>query len=180
MHVPNVQPPLPSDWAVQPTHPVHVVPYQLAQVWDRGMRQRVEEERAAALRRKRAVGARAVGGEGVGRVPKDLHEKAKRKPALKDFVRVLEEPVRQYLENVRRGDESSDEVDSEDEEIVFVGRGGVTRDDRDGWKKARREVKSKEVDSGMVFDELGDDEGGKFKYDVFAVLRYCVVTDLCV
>ncbi|POR35576.1 Uncharacterized protein TPAR_04197, partial [Tolypocladium paradoxum] len=28
--VPNVQPPLPTDWEVHPTHPIHRVPYQLA------------------------------------------------------------------------------------------------------------------------------------------------------
>ncbi|KAG6029392.1 hypothetical protein E4U41_000353, partial [Claviceps citrina] len=43
--VPNVQPPLPSDWEVRPTHKVHHrVPYSLAQFWDRGLRQRAEEK----------------------------------------------------------------------------------------------------------------------------------------
>ncbi|KAG5916686.1 hypothetical protein E4U42_007550, partial [Claviceps africana] len=42
--VPNVQPPLPSDWEVRPTHPARRVPYSVAQFWDRGVRQRLEEK----------------------------------------------------------------------------------------------------------------------------------------
>jgi len=163
MHVPNVQPPLPVDWEVHPTHPVHVVPYALAQYWDRGLRQRVEEERAAAAahRRKRA-GLAAAAGPGPGHVPRELRNTAKRTPAVKGWVRVLEEPVRRFLaedaEERRREDEDEDDVS--DEEIVFVGRRGAARE---AWKKARREVRGGELDRGVVFDELGDDENGAFK-----------------
>ncbi|CAK7222645.1 hypothetical protein SCUCBS95973_004914 [Sporothrix curviconia] len=48
MHVPNAQPPLPSDWEARPTHKVHYnLPYHLAKFWDLGMREMVNERRAA-------------------------------------------------------------------------------------------------------------------------------------
>ncbi|KAK3324012.1 R3H-associated N-terminal domain-containing protein [Cercophora scortea] len=171
--VPNAQPPQPSDWLVKPTHPVHgTMPYQLANYWDKGLRERVEERKAAfAAHRKTQTeaGARAD----VGKVPKDLRAKAKRTPAVKSWLRALEEPVRQFL--VDRGlvakpepepepevVNSSDEMDTEDEEIVYVGRNGSMREGK-GWKKARREVPDKEPEAGMVLDTLGDDETGAFR-----------------
>lgn len=58
MHVPNAQLPLPSDWQVHPTHPVHHnLPYHVAQFWDRGLCKYVNETRAAAavLRRNQII-----------------------------------------------------------------------------------------------------------------------------
>ncbi|EFQ36003.1 uncharacterized protein GLRG_11147 [Colletotrichum graminicola M1.001] len=132
--VPNAQPPLPSDWEVRPTYPVQVVPYQVAQFWDTGLRQRIEDKtsRLQAQRKKQQRKDGSATGLGVG----------------------------------EWSTASDAEGDSEDEEIVFVGRrqgtaatgGGV------GWKKARREVGSEPVDTGMVFDTLGaDDESASFK-----------------
>ncbi|KAK3687720.1 R3H-associated N-terminal domain-containing protein [Podospora appendiculata] len=182
--VPNAQPPLASDWLVQPTHPVHgTMPYQVANYWDKGLRERVEERKAAfASHRKMQTLAGGVGaaaaaegpaGAGaradIGKVPKDLRAKAKRTPAVKSWLRTLEEPVRQFL--VDRGlvakpepevVNSSDEMDTEDEEIVYVGRNGSMRDGK-GWKKARREVPDQEPRAGMVLDTLGDDETGAFR-----------------
>ncbi|KAK1985458.1 R3H-associated N-terminal domain-containing protein [Colletotrichum cereale] len=166
--VPNAQPPLPSDWEVHPTYPVQVVPYQVAQFWDTGLRQRIEDKtsRLQAQRKKQQRKDGSATGLGVGEVPRDLRDTAKRTPAVRGWVRVLEEPVRAFL--AERSEASDAEGDSEDDEIVFVGRrqgtaltggGGV------GWKKARREVGSEPVDTGMVFDALGaDDESASFKY----------------
>ncbi|KAK1594125.1 R3H-associated N-terminal domain-containing protein [Colletotrichum navitas] len=164
--VPNAQPPLPSDWEVRPTYPVQVVPYQVAQFWDTGLRQRIEDKtsRLQAQRKKQQRKDGSATGLGVGEVPRDLRDTAKRTPAVRGWVRVLEEPVRAFL--AERNEASDAEGDSEDEEIVFVGRrqgtaatgGGV------GWKKARREVGSEPIDTGMVFDALGaDDESASFK-----------------
>ena len=101
-------------------------------------------------------------------MPRELHSKAKKTPAVKSWLRVLEEPVRQFL--VERGgraeaaeEESDSSLDSEDEEIVFVGRNGSMTDAR-GWKRARRETKDAEPQQGMVLDSLGDDESASFKY----------------
>lgn len=139
------------------------MPYHVAQYWERGLRQHAEEARAAAaVARKRAAGVRRVApGVEVGLVPRELRATAKKTPALRSWVRVLEEPVRQFLEEARRAElEGEGEMDSEDEEIVFVGRNGSTRD---GWKKARREVQQRKVDEGVVFDSADGGESGAFK-----------------
>jgi hypothetical protein len=172
MHVPNVQPPLPSDYEVHPTHPIHRVPYQLAQFWDHGIRQRVEDKtiRLQATRKKQQLKTGSATGLGVGEVPRDLREATKRSPVVRTWVRALEEPVRQYIctqqvEDVDI-DSAAEEMDSEDEEIVFVGRNGAMRELREKkatWKHAHREVSQETVDSGMVFDSFGTDESAAFK-----------------
>ncbi|KAI8623864.1 hypothetical protein F5Y19DRAFT_456722 [Xylariaceae sp. FL1651] len=202
LHVPNAIPPEPQDWAPRPTHPVHHVPYQVAAAWELRVRAEVESRNAALARRKQVL-TRTLGDEGVaGRVPRELCLRAKKVPAVRTWVRSLEEPVRRFLveregEREREGgglrtDESeggsaSDSMDSEDEEIVFVGRNGSMRDGRrrakatgagagtvksegkgigvGGWKKARREEKRTGTtqDEGMLFDGLGDVDGGAFR-----------------
>ncbi|KAI0101629.1 R3H-associated N-terminal domain-containing protein [Nemania sp. FL0031] len=195
LHVPNVAPPEPQDYSPRPTHPVIHVPYKIAAAWDLRIRAEVETRNAALARRKQAH-TRTLGDEGVpGRVPRELCQRAKKTPAVRAWVRSLEEPVRNYLverEVAREGDaglrtddsESSSGLDSEDEEIVFVGRNGSMRDgkrkngnDRKGkpeakglpnigaqWKKARREEKRTGAtqDEGMLFDAIGDVDGGAF------------------
>ncbi|PHH87624.1 hypothetical protein CDD83_8621 [Cordyceps sp. RAO-2017] len=176
--VPNAQPPLPSDWEVRPTHPIHHIPYQMAQFWDRGIRQRVEDKTAAlqAARKRQQRKAGSATGLGVGEVPRDLRDAAKRSPAIRAWVRALEEPVRRYLvhEQGRRGappdpldDSAAEDMDSDDEEIVFVGRSGAMRelDERRQarHRRARREVEHETVDSGVVFDSLGTGERAAFK-----------------
>ncbi|KAI2629523.1 R3H-associated N-terminal domain-containing protein [Hypoxylon sp. NC1633] len=184
MHVPNAQPPEPFDWEPRPLHPVNHVPYQIAVAWDLRLRAQVETKRAAAARCKQ-MQTRTLGDEHVaGRVPRELFQRAKKIPAVKTWVRSLEEPVRRYLVELELAKEpasSESEADTEDEEIVFVGRDCSTRD---GWKKARRESKGKtgnqEVifvsrdgsmrdtngrtkDEGMIFDALGDDADSAFR-----------------
>ncbi|ODA77922.1 hypothetical protein RJ55_06525 [Drechmeria coniospora] len=178
--VPNVQPPLPSDWEVHPTHPVHCVPYQVAQFWDRGIRERVQEKTVSlqAARKKQQRTTGSATGLGAGEVPRDLRESAKRSPVIRGWVRALEEPVRQFIvgerkrrvdmETARRNDDSAaEEMDSDDEEIVFVGRSGAMRELKEKkeamYKMARREVEQEIVDSGMVFDSFGDGENAAFK-----------------
>lgn len=85
-------------------------------------------------------------------------------------MRTLEEPVRQFLAEwsgaADAAKESQDESDFSDEEIVFVGRKKAPQDA--GWKKAHREVREQQIDRGMIFDSLENDESGAFKY----VLRF--------
>lgn len=161
MHVPNAQPPEPKDFEPRPTHPVIHVPYQVAVAWDLRVRAEVDAKKAAAARRKQAQ-TRTLGDAHVaGRVPRELFHRAKKTPAMRGWVRSLEEPVRRYLVELEVASEASSSEDTEDEEIVFVGRNGATM--RDGWKKARREGRQKE--EGLVLDDLGDDkESGSFKY----------------
>lgn len=123
------------------------------------MRAEVEAKKAAVARRKQ-IQTRTLGDTNVGgRVPRELLQRAKKSPAImKTWVRSLEEPVRRYLVELEVANDTSSD-DTEDEEIVFVGRNGAMRD---GWKKARREDKKEE---GLVLDDVGDDnESGAFKY----------------
>ncbi|KAI1470134.1 R3H-associated N-terminal domain-containing protein [Daldinia caldariorum] len=157
MHVPNVQPPQPFDWEPRPLHPVNHVPYQIAVVWDRQVRAEVEAKKAIATHRKQ-MQTRTLGDTHVpGRVPRELFQRSKKIPAVKTWVRLLEEPVRRYLVEKELAKEpvASESEDTDDEEIVFVGRDGSTRD---GWKKAKRETKGKAEDEGMIFDSLGNDD----------------------
>lgn len=168
--VPNAQPPQPSDWHVQPTHPIHVVPYQVAQYWDRGVRERVGEQtrRLQAARKKQQLLSGSATGLGVGEVPRDLRESAKRSPAVRGWVRALEEPVRRFVhEHLSSGSSAEEDEDeeeeealgSDEEEIVFAGRADAMRELREKKTRAAR----RDTRHGVVFDELGDDESAAFK-----------------
>ncbi|KAI0008502.1 hypothetical protein F4779DRAFT_586651 [Xylariaceae sp. FL0662B] len=164
MHVPNAQPPQPHDWEPRPLYPVHHIPYHIAAVWDMRMRAEVETKKAIAARRKQ-MQTRTLGDAHVaGRVPRELFQRAKKTPAVKSWVRSLEEPVRKFLVEWEVAREPpppppSDEG-TDDEEIVFVGRNGSMRD---GWKKAKRENKGKAEEKGVVIDALDDEDGGAFR-----------------
>jgi len=173
LHVPNVQPPLPSDWEVHPTHPVHAVPYYLAPLWDAGVRHRAEELSAAkkAGAAKRA-GFGVEGGE-KGRIPQGLRQKLKRSKGAKSLLQDLEEEVRQFLrecegkkERLGRGSREM-ELDSEDEEIVFVGRSGTMSDEQ------RKTVEEELEREKLVFDSLADDHGASFGYVPLAIFLSC-------
>lgn len=154
--VPNVEPPAPSDWEPRPVYPIHHIPYHVAQYWDRGLRQQVEEKKTNSCRRNHAAP------EGKGRVPRDLRDTVKKTPGVVGWVRSLEEPVRQFL--LERGVQAEviSESDVSDDEVVFVGRKSAPR--AETWKKAHREVRDQQVDRGMIFDSLEDDESSAFKY----------------
>ncbi|KAK5657800.1 hypothetical protein OQA88_2873 [Cercophora sp. LCS_1] len=157
--VPNAQPPTPSDWLIHPTHPVlDTVPYAIAQYWDKGLRERVEERKAAfaATRRKKVVDD-----EDIGKVPRDLRATVKKTPAVKSWLKVLEEPVRQFV--VEKGLAIGESVESEDDdEVVFVGRNGGMMDAKE-FKKAQIVSKEKQLQEGIVLDTIGDDESGPFR-----------------
>lgn len=176
LHVPNAQPPEPTDYEPRPTHPVVHVPYQVAAAWDQRVRAEVEAKKAAAVRRKQAQTRTQGDAHVAGRVPRELCHRAKKIPAVRTWVRSLEEPVRRYLVELEVANDDrlsaatdDDDDDTEDEEIVFVGRNGTMRD---GWKRARREDNE---EKGLMLDDLGgDDESGAFKYVVALcrALRY--------
>lgn len=195
--VPNVEPPSASDWEPRPVYPIQHIPYHVAQYWDRGLRQQVEDKRNNTAARKQKGGAAAAADNGTrgGKVPRDLRETVKKTPGVKGWVRTLEEPVRQFLveqgARVTRADPSpafkeeehrddDDESDFSDEEIVFVGRSkktaaatgtSHTHQQEPAWKKAHRQVGEQQVDRGMIFDSLEEDESGAFKY-VLSILPF--------
>lgn len=162
------------------------MPYQLAQYWDKGLREQHLRRTSDSTRRRRGKSAQTSSGTAdpeLGHVPRDLRNTAKRTPAVKSWLRALEEPVRAFV--VERGlavpltatapeaddddnavSSSSDETDPDDEEIVFVGRRGLrTRDGKPPqaacqFKKAQRQVAGQagEKELGMVL-EMGEDDG---------------------
>lgn len=170
--VPHVEPPLPSDWEPRPMYPIHHIPYHVAQYWDHGLREQVEDKKNMARKRKTL-------GEGKGRVPRDLRETIKKTPGIKGWVRTLEGPVRQFLVDQGEAQEAKDESDFSDEEIVFVGRKAPPRDQ---WKTAHREAHDRAVDRGMIYDSLEDDDSSAFKYVLvvwtcYAQLLHLQLTD---
>lgn len=154
------------------------MPYQVAQYWERGVRQQLQDKtsRLQATRKKQQLQSGSATGLGLGEVPRDLREYAKRSPLVRNWVRTLEEPVRDFLRGEgSRAEEkerqevaaAEEEMDSDEEEIVFSGRQGALRElqeKKDRWRLAHREVAQETVDSGMVFDSFGDDESAAYKY----------------
>ncbi|KAH8593509.1 R3H-associated N-terminal domain-containing protein [Bisporella sp. PMI_857] len=166
LHVPNAQPPLPSDWEVRPTYPVHTVPYYLAPLWDSGVRRRAEE---IATAKKQATLKKSGVQEQKGRVPQELRQKLKKAKGAKTLLQELEEDVRKFVREWERKMAEGQEVemDSEDEEIVFVGRNGTMSDEQ--RKTVEEELKREK----LVFDSLADDHGASFgRWLVHSIAAY--------
>ncbi|KAK4144565.1 R3H-associated N-terminal domain-containing protein [Dichotomopilus funicola] len=186
LHVPNVVPPQPSDWEIHPTHRVlPTVPYQLAQYWDKGLREQHLRRTSDGTRRRGGKAAQTsspgTADPELGHVPRDLRNTAKRTPAVKSWLRALEEPVRAFV--VERGlaaplaataaaaaaadhaaddnnnaanNSSSDETDPDDEEIVFVGRRGLrTRDGKPPQAACRFKMAQRQVAGRAGEEEVG-------------------------
>jgi len=153
---PWAQPPLPSDWEVHPTYPRHTVPYYLAPLWDA----QAYEKEAEKSRAHRKVGLEK---EQPGtQIPKEVRAKLKRAKSAKPFLKDLEEEVRAFVkkwndQHVEAKREGLHDVDSDEDEIVFVGRGGQMHDSP-SRKKMREELEKEK----LVFDGLADDRGASF------------------
>lgn len=123
----------------------------------------------AGAQKKKQVAARKQAqqeDEGQGKVPRELREKLKKAKAAKGLLKDLEEQVRLFVtkwDGKAKGEEKP-EIDSEDEEIVFVGRKGQMHDvppspkfrdgmDEDDFERDR-----------LVFDSLANDQGASFGY----------------
>ena len=158
---PHVEPPLPKDWEVHPTHRVTHVPYYLAPLWDAGLKRQSNERKSAAVARKAATKTVASKPKEPGVVPKELREKLKRSRGAKGLLMDLEGEVRKFVaaweEKERKAEEEGlpADPDSEDDEIVFVGRGGAMNDQMD---KEAEKVK-KEL---LLFETPEEDVGGNF------------------
>jgi hypothetical protein len=173
LHVPNAQPPLPSDWEVHPTYPVHSVPYYLAPLWDAGIKHRAEEKRTSNQTRA------GISSDGKGRVPNELRQKLKKSKGAKSLLMELEEEIRRFVSEFERKEREREretgeekEVDSEDEEIVFVGRApngvGVTMSDED-----RGVVEEELQRERKVWNSLEGDKGGSFgRWLVHSIASY--------
>ena len=123
--------------------------------------------RASAGRSKRGPKANGEKGEDpAGKVPRELREKLKRARGAKGLLQDLEEEVRMFVrkweEKGRKVDVGREEVESEDEEIVFVGRNGHM-DDMPS-PQSKRSLEEEVEREKLVFDSLVDDHGASFGY----------------
>ncbi|MCJ1253761.1 hypothetical protein MMC24_001574 [Lignoscripta atroalba] len=171
---PWAQPPLPSDWEVHPTYPRHVVPYFLAPLWDAEM-----AAKSAASHKKRCSKGKTTQEEvGAGNVPKELREKLKKAKAAKGLLQDLEEEVRKFVKKWEEKEkqlvkEGLHDVDSEDDEIVFVGRSGQMHDMPPSPKASKTTEEEKIEKDKLVFDSLADDHGASFgRWLVHSIASY--------
>ena len=169
---------------MRPTYPQRSVPYYLAPLWDATATARANAEQAkrAESFQKRAR-ASGVGGQ-PAQVPKDLRIRLKRSKAAKGLLQDLEEQVRKFVRDweVKRAKAHKEKkaaaypvTDSEDEDIVFIGRKGQMGDVPPSPKVKRRKGKGeddeeyleiyKEIPAPMdhlIFDGPADDHGASF------------------
>ncbi|KJX93756.1 hypothetical protein TI39_contig4262g00009 [Zymoseptoria brevis] len=154
---PHAEPPLPSDWQPHPTYAVQNVPYFLAPLWD------AEYARKSQERQARAAAAKAPASKeeaAAAKVAQDLRAKMKRAKGAKGLLQDLEDEVRTFVRQWEEKERQLEgegliEPDSEDEEIVFVGRGGAITSDE------RREERHLEKDK-LIYQGLIDDHGAAF------------------
>ncbi|KAF2805672.1 uncharacterized protein BDZ99DRAFT_424033 [Mytilinidion resinicola] len=160
---PHAVPPQPHDWEIRPTYPVRTVPYYLAPLWDTTF------AAASSTRKAKASAAKQTpkGADNAGKVPKELREKLKRARGAKSLLENLETEVRRFVagwedrEKTRLEREAKEgiplEPDSEDEEIVFVGRNGMMNDMRS--PRTSGEFERREM---LLFESPADDHGASF------------------
>lgn len=145
---------------MHPTHGVTNVPYFLAPLWDAGLRRQHNERKVAVNAQKAATKTVAAKPTTPGVVPKELREKLKRSRGAKGLLMDLESEVRKFVEDweakARRAEDDGlpADPDSDDDEIVFVGRNGQTHDERLMEERIRREL--------MLFETPEEDVGGSF------------------
>lgn len=165
---PHAQPPLPSDWEVRPTYPVHSVPYFLAPLWDAEFKYKAsstsKNNKSKAGEDPRAHGSQED--QAASRVPRELKAKLKKSRGAKNMLQDLEEEIRRFVESWEKKQKEMEEdglidADSEDEEIVFVGRNGAMSDERKKEKEAEHLRRDK-----LIFESLVDDHGAAFGYVV--------------
>jgi hypothetical protein len=159
---PHAQPPLPSDWQIQPTYPKQSVPYFLAPLWDAEYA-RTSAARNVATTKKEEPASKEEAA--AIKVTQDLRAKLKRARGAKGLLQDLETEVRGFVEQWEakqkqlEEDGVIEETDSEDEEIVFVGRNGTMSDDQ----KRERQDQKLEKDK-LIFQSLVGDHGASFGY----------------
>ena len=158
---PHAQPPLPSDWEVHPTYPrLSTVPYYLAPLWDG------ELGRKATLAKEKRAKKSGLEKEASEKVAKELKETLKRARAARGLLQDLETEVRSFVERwseaeQREATSEQSDGDSEDEEIVFVGRNGQTKKGKGHDRGGRSRREEREMDK-LIFESLVDDHGARF------------------
>lgn len=106
----------------------------------------------------------------MGKVPKDLKQKLKKLKGAKTLLQALEEDIRAFVQEwedtrVKSNKEEFGDIESDEEEIVFVGRSGDMDDMRDPRVSEEELARDK-----LVFDSMADDNGAGFGYAIFFLL----------
>lgn len=101
------------------------MPYYLAPLWDAT----VAARGTAEAKKRETQKNRSQATQATGKVPKELREKLKKTKAARGLLQDLEEQVRSFVKEweEKKGKPPPaprPELDSEDEEIVFIGRNG--------------------------------------------------------
>ena len=141
------------------------MPYYLAPLWDANIATRALDERQKTKSGKRQTAEQ----QSVDKVPKELRGKLKKAKAAKGLLQDLEEQVRAFVksweEKMKRAQHDEPEMDSEDEEIVFVGRNGQMNDMllTPNSKKGKSEGPPKDQ---LLFESLASDQGASFGWVV--------------
>ena len=160
---PHAEPPLPRDWEVHPTYTPKHVPYYLAPLWDQGLNRQSTDRRSAALAQKASQKTIVTNPSAPGIVPKELRDKLKRSRGAKGLLMDLEGQVRGFVAEWHEKEREAAQLgvptdpDSEDDEIVFVGRNGHMNDvspSSSAVLPAKKEL--------MLFDTPEEDVGGCF------------------
>ncbi|KAI9860269.1 MAG: hypothetical protein M1824_003270 [Vezdaea acicularis] len=138
---PYAQQPAKEDWEVHPTYPVHTVPYYLAPLWEAGLKARaLERGELRNARRRNTTNSNNNNKSEAEHIPHALRAVFKKARSAKGLLTCLEEDVRSWLssrwnaaQELSPAAESASGLgngignedllmESEDEEIVFVGR----------------------------------------------------------
>jgi hypothetical protein len=131
-------------------------------LWDAGLKRQSNERKTAAVAKKVAVKTVATKPTDPGVVPKELREKLKRSRGAKGLLMDLEGEVRKFVADWEEKQRQAEieglpaDPDSEDDEIVFVGRNGQMNDLR-----SPTEVNSVKKEL-LLFETPEGDAGGSF------------------
>ncbi|KAH0837235.1 hypothetical protein AYO21_08111 [Fonsecaea monophora] len=175
-------PPLPSDWEIRPTYPRRTVPYYLAPLWDAAEFQRAVESKLKGRRESTRNQGKRVQNTGMSpmeeaatSIPKEVRAKLKRAKAAKGLLQDLEETVRAFVRKwnereIRLRRDGLHDIpltsDSEDEEIVFIGRNGAMHESTNKEQRDKDEMTWDEDETigteKMVFEGLDKDKGAAF------------------
>ncbi|KXL49738.1 hypothetical protein M433DRAFT_143746 [Acidomyces richmondensis BFW] len=170
LHNPHAQPPLPSDWEVHPTYLRQNVPYFLAPLWDakfaRSTQERQRKVDAAKMPADRDEAEALM-------VKRELRAKLKKSRGAKGLLEHLERQVRDFVKQWEEKQKQLEEeglidLDSEDDEIVFVGRDGA-------MSEVRRRDMQEEIffKDKLIFQSLIDDHSASFgRYLVHCIATY--------
>ena len=104
----------------------------------------------------------------AGNIPKELRGKLKKAKAAKGLLQDLEEQIRKFVQTWEEKAKAAEPeephlVDSEDEEIVFVGRNGQMND-MPPSPNSKRTKNIEAIKDQLVFDSPADDQGASFGY----------------